>query len=46
MADTTKIKPCDCENKSQDELYGKSNRVHNLGERDAKCTVCGKKTKK
>jgi len=38
----TEIKPCTCEHKSQDKLYGKGRRVFNLGLKGATCTVCGK----
>jgi hypothetical protein len=39
----TKILPCNCQHKFQDETYGKGMRLHNLGEdkKKAKCTVCG-----
>ena len=37
------IKECKCENSFQDEQYGKRKRVHNSGEKDLICTVCGTK---
>lgn len=39
----TITKQCKCDHKDQDEIYGKSNRLHNLSEdgKKAKCTVCG-----
>jgi len=40
------VKSCDCKHPSQDELYGKGNRLHNLGGGKGivkrRCTVCGK----
>lgn len=41
----TKIKPCTCVHKFQDETYGTSQRVCNLKEKDRKpsgwsCTIC------
>jgi len=45
-AQRTKVTSCSCENKSQDEMYGKGNRVFNkAGGKGAvkwRCTVCGK----
>lgn len=42
----TTIKQCTCENKFQDDKYGKHMRIFNMGTKgDAKCTVCGNKTK-
>lgn len=47
MADNTKILPCNCESKFQDELYGKGKRLYNVSQgkkkNEAKCTVCGNK---
>jgi hypothetical protein len=39
----TKILPCTCPSKFQDEIYGKGMRLHNIGEdkKKARCTVCG-----
>ena len=36
------IKTCTCEHKDQDEMYGKGQRVHNLGTKTNvwRCTVC------
>ena len=40
------ILPCKCENKYQDEKYGKGNRVYNLckakssGQKRYRCSVC------
>jgi len=39
------IKECDCENKFQDDTYGKGKRVHNEMNKEHggfRCTVCGK----
>ena len=39
------IKFCTCENKYQDEKYGKNQRVHNAYNKEGggyRCTVCGK----
>lgn len=37
------IKNCSCvPHKFQDETYGVGNRVHNVGGKGDKCTVCGK----
>ena len=42
------ILPCNCSHNSQDELYGKGNRVYNKckstssGMDKYRCTVCGK----
>lgn len=42
----TKMIKCNCENKFQDEKYGKQIRVANETEKgSAKCTVCGKEHK-
>jgi len=42
----TEIKQCSCVSQYQDDRYGKSNRVHNVGGSKGKeklrCTVCGK----
>jgi len=43
------VKRCNCQHKSQDKLYGKGNRVHNIGrgrnnEKTHRCTVCGKES--
>ena len=41
-----KILKCKCEHKSQDEMYGKLNRVFNeLGNNKYRCTVCGNEIK-
>lgn len=44
----SEVKPCDCQNKGQDEIHGKGMRVHNLGKKESKtfwrCTVCGKQS--
>lgn len=39
----TKIIKCNCKSDFQDERYGKSMRVYNVGEKSGKCTctVCG-----
>jgi hypothetical protein len=39
----TKIAPCSCQHKYQDERYGKGQRVHNVGKTKITCTVCGVK---
>jgi len=36
------IMKCDCENKFQDETYGKGMRVFTVGMKKNSCTVCGK----
>lgn len=36
----TKILKCYCQHEYQDEKYGKNNRVHTVGEKFNKCTVC------
>ena len=36
------IKPCDCKHEFQDSLYGKGKRVHTVGRKHIKCTVCAK----
>lgn len=45
----TAIKQCSCKHQAQDELYGKGNRVMNVGGTTAqptyKCTVCSNKIK-
>lgn len=40
------IKSCNCEHQAQDKLYGKGQRLHNVGKagKETRCTVCGKKT--
>ena len=35
------IKPCTCEHKYQDKVYGKHQRVWNVGVTKLTCTVCG-----
>lgn len=39
-----KVMQCDCENKSQDAMYGRWMRLHNFcpGKANYRCTVCGK----
>jgi hypothetical protein len=39
---TTKIMPCKCPNKYQDEKYGAGKRVHTVSREggNARCTVC------
>lgn len=42
------VKACTCKHESQDEIYGKGFRLHNVGGgtktvRTLKCTVCGSK---
>lgn len=37
------IKPCTCKHVFQDRVYGKGKRVHTVGNKDIKCTVCGTK---
>jgi hypothetical protein len=39
----TDVRPCDCTHDSQDQIYGRSKRLHNLTANGANCTVCGKK---
>ena len=44
----TKVFPCTCESKFQDEAYGKGKRLFNLRDDkkhagEATCTVCGSK---
>jgi len=47
MADkaTTKVLPCGCQSKQQDEIHGRYLRVHNYcqkkGNEGWRCTVCG-----
>lgn len=36
----TKILPCICQHKAQDELHGKGNRVYNKTTSQYRCTVC------
>jgi predicted SprT family Zn-dependent metalloprotease len=47
---TTKIITCTCENKGQDEMYGKHRRVGNQTKKGDgslyRCTVCGKELTK
>lgn len=38
----TVIKKCTCESQFQDATYGKGNRLCNVGNKGAICTVCGK----
>lgn len=42
---STVIKKCVCESKFQDNEYGKQMRLHNVGEKGNKCTVCGRYNK-
>jgi hypothetical protein len=51
---TAVVKQCTCQNEGQDDLYGKSNRVHNLTAKSSskkgeageyRCTVCDSKSK-
>ena len=37
----SKILKCNCEHKSQDELYGKGMRVFNKSTKGLRCTICG-----
>lgn len=37
----TIVVKCSCKNDYQDKCYGKNLRVANVGEKLAKCTVCG-----
>ena len=37
------VKPCNCEHKFQDRVYGKKRRVHTIGKSNITCTVCGKR---
>jgi len=42
---STKVLPCNCTNKFQDERYGKDNRLHNATLKPTpgwRCTVCDK----
>jgi hypothetical protein len=39
----TDVRPCDCTHDSQDQIYGRGKRLHNLTANGANCTVCGKK---
>ena len=39
----TVIRHCDCESTFQDQRYGKGKRVCNQGNKEVRCTVCGKK---
>lgn len=41
-ADPCKVFACDCDHKYQDSVYGRGNRLHNIGNKGYKCTVCGK----
>jgi len=41
----TVIRKCDCISKYQDEVYGKGNRLHNVGDCKVWCTVCNKMTR-
>lgn len=38
----TIVKPCDCKNQFQDEVYSRGNRLHNItaDSKKASCTVC------
>ena len=38
----TKVMFCSCTHKFQDSQYGKNLRVHNLGPKGYRCTVCGR----
>ncbi len=39
----TVIRHCDCVSEFQDKRYGAGKRVHNQGNKECRCTVCGKK---
>ena len=36
----TEVLRCSCVNEYQDKKYGKQMRVHNVGTKGSKCTVC------
>ena len=39
----TEVRKCDCHNQYQDEVYGKGNRLFNIGIGGRfRCTVCGR----
>lgn len=40
------IKRCDCKHAFQDSKYGSQMRVHTIGQKVFRCTVCGKETPK
>lgn len=37
------VLPCTCAHAYQDEVYGKGQRVFNIGSQNRACTVCGAK---
>lgn len=37
------IRKCHCKHEFQDKVYGAGMRVHNQGNKEARCTVCGAK---
>lgn len=36
----TKLRRCKCEHKVQDQIHGYKMRVHNVGAKGDRCTVC------
>lgn len=39
----TDVRACGCKHETQDKIYGKDKRLHNLTANGANCTVCGDK---